>query len=378
MPATAWILQSMTLSSSNINLASKNVEAIQVWRGIAALLVVFYHAAGTVAAGNWTLTITPLLARWGNAGVDIFFVISGFLMIATTSQKTPGLETARNFMRARIQRIVPLYWILTTLFVLLLLLAPALFKSAARFELFHTVSSYLFIPFNNANGSPYPVLYVGWTLTYEFFFYIVFAVLLCFTRKYIFPIVSFLFLTLSLLGLWKNDNLVFQTLTSPLMLEFVFGCTIGILYLNGVTLSHSTCLMLIAVSVVLLCVLAQYGSLLHRFIYYGLPSALLIAGSVFMERCNKWPRIPLLQMIGNSSYSLYLTHVFTLPAILKFLGLVDGKHDIDGDVVAIIAIIGTVVAGYMTYKLLEQPIERYLRDKYKARKIGGTARPANF
>src|SRR6185437_14170487 len=138
--------------------ASKGLDNIQALRAIAALLVVFVHLAVPVAA----LGVAP----FGAGGVDLFFVISGFIMVYTTvGRPISGAE----FLGRRIVRIVPLYWLLTLAVFGIALIAPTLlqFTTASWGQL---LKSLFFIPFAKANGDVQPVLFLGWTLNYEMFF----------------------------------------------------------------------------------------------------------------------------------------------------------------------------------------------------------------
>lgn len=129
-------------------------------------MVVVYHLKPQLERMNASL----LPADWLSAGVDLFFVISGFIMWWTTS----GIEiTPGRFMLKRVHRIVPLYWAVTGFYVVVLLVAPRFMQTGAL-DPAHAIASFLFIPWQHPVLAPaYPLVTPGWTLNYEMFFYVV-------------------------------------------------------------------------------------------------------------------------------------------------------------------------------------------------------------
>lgn len=294
-------------------------------------------------------------------------------MIATTHNKGAGFKACKEFIRDRLIRIVPLYWILTSVIALVLLFFPSVF-SKIKFDSVHVLTSYLFIPSTNSEGiAAPPIVIVGWTLIYEMWFYFIFAFLICFTRRHILPLVAIIFGSLSLLSLMKSGNLYLQVYTSPTMLEFVFGCCIGTLYFRDAPFAKKTSIGLILIGVLLLFVFAQYkiDFSLPRFVYSGIPSTLIIAGVVFLERNNSWPRLPLFERIGDSSYSLYLTHPFSLLLIGKLLLMIDPLHWLYGGFILLVMIPASILVGFAVHRLIEKPLDQYLRKIFKAGKHHG-------
>ena len=148
---------------------ANEIYSIQYLRGIAALMVVLLHVRVQLGrmgyGGYWPEFLM--------AGVDIFFVISGFIMWVTTFD---GSTTPWQFLFRRFVRIIPVYWLLTTTTVAVMLVAPSAVQSG-RFDSIHVLSSYLFIPtVHPLTGMMEPVLIPGWTLNYEMFFYIIFEI----------------------------------------------------------------------------------------------------------------------------------------------------------------------------------------------------------
>jgi hypothetical protein len=146
------------------------------------------------------LHVFPRVSRYGEIGVDVFFVISGFVMAPVTHGLPPGVRSARSFMAARFARVVPLYWIPTALFIALVAFVPGVPDAFdhARVSAWHTLSSFLFLPSISWTGIAAPVLGVGWTLNYEMWFYAVFAVFavaMWLTKRRLVAVGAFLLLT---------------------------------------------------------------------------------------------------------------------------------------------------------------------------------------
>ena len=155
------------------------LRSIQILRAVAACLVVFGHALHETADISARTGRPPLnvnVIDWG-IGVDIFFVISGFIMIYTTAELFGQPGAMRTFLMRRIIRIVPLYWLMTAGLILTFLLAPKLLN--VPIEGWRSiVTSFFFIPDLRGNGEVRPIMALGWSLNYEMFFYAVYAVCL--------------------------------------------------------------------------------------------------------------------------------------------------------------------------------------------------------
>ena len=144
--------------------SSNKIYNIQILRAIAAINVVIFHCIGAAESYDFLIPFSQMFKGWGRNGVDLFFVISGFIMVYTGQNSR---SSRLQFFIKRIFRIVPVYWALTFLFVAILLLMPSILRSAS-FDIGKTISSLFFVsgPFYES-----PVLYVGWTLEFEFLFY---------------------------------------------------------------------------------------------------------------------------------------------------------------------------------------------------------------
>lgn len=341
-------------------------SSIQVLRGIAALAVVLLHISEMLLRytdGRGMFCGSASFWQTGAAGVDLFFVISGFVMVESTRNMGRKQGVAQRFMLRRLIRIVPLYWLYTTLMLVLVLL-PFTLKNEV-FSLPYTLKSYLFIPaLNPVTGLDLPLVPQGWTLSYEMYFYLLFAVLLRLDRRWLIPAVT-LFFGLSVITgyLWDVHHPVAKALTSQLLLEFALGCYLARL-VHTIQIPPRTCYLCLAGGSALL-FLSQYipAASEYRLFLWGMPVFLLALGFVFLEkeRGFDFPGPPI--HLGNSSYSLYLSHVFVLLAVGTLLKKKMIPPFFNNDVIALLSTAACIAVGWLSYVFLEKRSIGYLRCK---------------
>ena len=261
------------------------LHALQYLRALAALAVVYSHAALQVEG------YLPLLPQVGGFGVDVFFVISGFIMVwIAKPEDTPG-----RFVVNRVRRVVPLYWFFTLLMAGLLLLAPSVFKSAT-FDIGELVLSLAFVPFESTSypGWLYPIVAPGWSLNYEMYFYALFAASLALAPRWrVAGAIALLALVFVALRLIAPDSIAARFYASDVVFEFVFGMLLAVAWRRGLRLSPATGAALIVVGTLLLFVHLP----LPRSIAYGLPSLAVVAGCLYVRAplwrwawCSATPR----------------------------------------------------------------------------------------
>ncbi len=295
-----------------------HLRSIQYLRAVAAVMVAYFHAIDQVPA------YLPVFKRYlgGSlnlaSGVDIFFVISGFIMLVSNRNSTPG-----RFALRRIIRIVPLYWILTVALAVLALLQPAQFRTTVM-SAGDLVKSLLFIPYVNRGhpGEVFPLLVPGWSLNLEMFFYLIFAFVLLIGARWRVWVVGAIFGALVGVGLaakgYAPAELLFYT--DVRLLEFWLGMLIAHLTLSGsLTLPPFAAVGLIATGFLVLLTGFPVGSLTpggFPQVVLGnvLPSAAVIVGAITLERRGWVGQHPWLHWMGDASYSIYLTHIFSLGA----------------------------------------------------------------
>jgi exopolysaccharide production protein ExoZ len=333
----------------------KEIHSIQYLRGIAALMVVLVHMPIQLERmgynGRWPLFFA--------SGVDIFFIISGFIMWTTTFD---GKLTSQKFLVRRFVRIVPLYWALTSITVLVMLISPSSMQSG-RFELYSVITSYLFIPSEHpVTHLMEPALAVGWTLNYEMFFYIVFAMCLPLRANYrAATLCAILLFLVSLHSFFPNQQTVGFFYTSSIILEFAFGVVLGALFTTGFFIQGRMAIILILLGVTGIGASNIYGEI-PRVLLYGVPATMIVGGCVLYERAHAIIRIGLLHTLGDASYSLYLSHGIVLSAfgqLWRKLGATSLPLNFQ-----LFTILSLFVAGAVTvvvYRLIERPLIKTFR-----------------
>ena len=317
----------------------RKLHGIQYLRAFAALAVVAFHAA-VRTDGHFAI---------GAAGVDIFFVISGFIMWVI-SQNRP-VSPAR-FFRERIRRIVPIYWFATCVMVAGAL--AGLFPNM-KLTLGHVLGSLLFIPHRSpTHGEIWPVLVQGWTLNFEMVFYAVFAVTLFLPSKVRLPALAVIFILLAGLGLLSESrNPLILTYTNPIILEFLIGALIGKLWLAGNVPSPSVGLGLIAAALLGFTFVGVTYVGFSPFVFGPLAAALVI-GSLALEKGGALRHLRPLTYLGDGSYSIYLWHTMAISVVIKCAGWLS----LAPWLTFVLAFFVGSAVGIAAYELLERPLTK--------------------
>ncbi len=326
-------------------------------------MVVYFHLKGQIPA--FTAVINRDLLGWLHlsTGVDIFFVISGFIMLVSSRSARPG-----PFLLHRIVRVLPLYWVLTTLEALLACQWPELFRSTVV-NAGYFVKSLLFIPYVNPgqHGAVVPLLVPGWSLNSEMFFYLIFALTLYLPFRTRLGANGLIFAALvavnfALLNPASDPALSF--LTDVRLFEFWLGMVIAHLHLQdrprlpawvaagllaagfGALVTQSSLVPLLS------------SPALEAKLSSMLAAALIVLGAVALERSAALPRSILWLFLGDASYSIYLSHDFAL-GLARFTWLRFGPAGSTLTQVAVFATFSMVcvlIAASLTYRLLERPL----------------------
>lgn len=331
-----------------------NLQSIQIMRGIASILVVLLHISIKGAQyGNGALKGFSI----GGSGVDLFFIISGYIMCVSTASR---LLTSYQFILLRIKRIMPLYWLVTTVGLAIYLYNPKLVNTSGGET--SIWASYVLFPngkkFLNSNG---------WTLSYEFFFYFIFAVTIHKGTYKALQVSSIILSILAVIGLCANyDGILFNFSTNILYLEFVFG--MGCFYFfnrKTVRLDPKYGIVFCLLGSLLLVLEAFYkvpDQEKWRGFFWGIPMLSIFIGLLSLEHLIQRSRSvvrDLLLEIGNSSYSLYLVHPFVLSGTamgLKHFGMASNPW-----LFAIILLTLSVVIGHLVYLYIERPLTSLIK-----------------
>ena len=338
---------------------SQQFIGVQILRFVAAMLVVVMHTDEAIslrigAAGPddyWT---------GGSAGVDIFFVISGFVMALSAARPAwPGqsrLGAAWVFLQRRLLRIVPLYWFYTLLKAALIVVLPDL-ALRSSLDFVHLAASLLFIPVTSPWGLTQPVLPVGWTLNDEMLFYLLFAAAIAWGL----PRIGFCLLAFGLIFLGRHffpEAVALAFYGQSLVFEFVLGMGIAHLWLNYPAM-HPAAGLLATVAGAAWMFGIHWSDSSDRFCSWGIGAALMVLGAVWLEPWTA--RLPLawpLPFLGDTSYSLYLSHTFVVPANVLLLGQLDIQSPLP---IMLLTGLTAVALGCLSYLWLERPLTGFVK-----------------
>ncbi|ATQ69137.1 MULTISPECIES: acyltransferase family protein [Methylosinus] len=329
--------------------AAAKLLPIQILRGAAAVGVVLFHSVGNSRSytGDQENRLLHVFENGGH-GVDLFFVISGFIICCSTRASA----TSRGaFLRRRLERIAPIYWIFTAVMAAAALLVPSLFSNASDVLGLRAVSSFLFASFL---GDTTPIIYVGWSLELEMFFYLVVALLLHPSERMWSQIV-YLFSILTILHVapfTKTLGVVHGFFTQPRLLEFAYGVLAALIVARRPVAKPFA---VAALATLTVSADDDAGSLIGA----GLPAALLVLLAAFWSERDRRPTAVerLCGRIGDASYSIYLVQVFVISAVGKTVSRLHASIDI-----LILVETGlSILAGYAVFRLLEQPLLAALR-----------------
>lgn len=325
--------------------------SVQYLRGLAALFVVISHTNHKIYQIDGT---KPDWFSIGAAGVDLFFMISGFIMCHVTEGRTIN---PISFLTARVKRIIPLYWALTLLAMLIYIIRPDLVNSSGgETTILH---SFTLLPV----GEKF-LIQNGWTLSFEFLFYLIFSIAL-FTSQNRLRIASLIILILVALGLFFDQHHPFFIFTTnTILLEFTMGI-FSYWYLRKYPPNTATCIALLSIGISLLFLANQFGILSNRVVSWGLPFLLVFIGTVGLENPIKNKSSNLVfrffKFTGDASYSLYLIHPFALAAAAYILKNSPIKDETLLSYIILFSF--AYISGAVCYKRLEIPLAEILSAK---------------
>lgn len=335
---------------------------LHLLRVIAALGVVYFHTTSTAGLKlDWDI---------GSRGVDVFFVISGFIIAYI------GTSKPDQFLIRRLIRVVPFYWAATLCVYAMVVLSPSSFRSATS-DVTHLISSLVFLPHTNpVTGEMHPTLELGWSLNFEMFFYLLFALGLAISpRRAPLVVVGWIVAFVIAVHTFAGNNDVINFYARPIVLEFCFG--IGVYYVFAWASAHREQLVqlpglkgmlviLVVASLVVIGVGEQhYRDSVPRYLIAGIPSFVLVAAALLLEKLyGLTTKNKLIYLLGESSYIIYLIHPYVVFTVLR-----KGLHHPEAMsspmlavvIVGLLALTSALAVAIHTW--FEKPVMAFLRSK---------------
>lgn len=327
---------------------------IQILRFVAAASVVIFHslAQGQLIFPDRSAPVFGLFVN-GGYGVDFFFVISGFIIFYSTYRSNPHW---RQFLRRRMERIAPLYWILTLTLFGLGAAVPQLFKSTDWISVSHLIHSLTYTSFTTGQM---PLLYVGWSLEYEMFFYLAVTLAIMSAKNHAWELVAGLLclgIDLGLVFSIDTSSPVLYFFTNPIILEFVLGAFVAMLLFSGRASWP------VAISIGVTFAILFVRDPMNRAVIVGIPATLTVLGAAYLSRASKpWLNESLPARLGDASYSIYLVQIFTISLVIKYL--VKLLPNIPLDALVFATAVATLAGGRACFLLVERPLLNLCRGR---------------
>jgi exopolysaccharide production protein ExoZ len=335
------------------------LEGVEAGRGIAALLVVLYHAAGHVEGDVPGSVVLWGVPHFGHAGVDFFFVLSGFIISFVHRTDVGKPERLGHYLERRFTRVFPFYWMVLGFSLLdTWLLHRAQFPGVRE-----VLSNVLLLP-----QAKDQLVGGAWTLVFELMFYAVFAIAICSRR--IGAVVLCVWAALLATGLFLKpsaENAALGVVTSPFCLEFFFGMGAAAV-LSRRTVPFSGLLLIIGIAGFASAGLCEVAGRLYGFgaaarLAYGSCSLMVILALVERERSGRLKVPRFLSVLGRASYSVYLVHLIAIGITFKFLSMAFALTPSWSFPVWVLLCTMGLIAGILASVWLEQPAIRLVRTR---------------
>ena len=330
------------------------LQTLQVTRGVAANLVVLSHLS--TIEPKFTGGVLPTFSFYGIAGVDIFFVVSGFIMVVVGGKSIGAIP----FLWRRAARIYPPYWIVSLVVLATSLIAPAWVNSSMQGPI-SLWRSFLLVP-----DSTLPLLGVAWTLIHEVYFYLVFAIFLALRIPILVGLLGWgavLLIVTILGGDYVMSSPLGRVWTNPLTVEFMMGAAIGVLFgrtkMRGAAWVGGMGLATLAASIMLAAPQLQLTTNAYldawRVVLFGVPSALIIYWLAALEQKAMRKPAGLLVALGDWSYATYLIHVLVLSAIGRVIQAITPPGPIPSLVLIAVGFLAANLVGAFIFHFFERP-----------------------
>ena len=343
------------------------IYSLQLLRFVAAFMILMAHIIlfsndKYGFNGEFLMPLTDILM----IGVDIFFIISGFIMYHTSYSLSPQMSAPRSkeFLIKRFIRIYPVYWLLCIALLPIIFFMPSWINSGSDIppSLLH---SFLLLPHESV-----PLLMVAWTLEFEMFFYVCFGLTLLLGRQKQFIFLSAVFIALAVIGLSFPDlskqSATLEMITSSMILYFPVGMMIAVLF-NKIKESSILLIILFLIAWAASIFMAyniKLGSM-DRFLHFGIPAILSVLLFLSVERFVTKEKLKSFCLWGgNISYSLYLVHILVISVVGKiWLFLKPQTSNLPIEIMLTLMIIGSLVAATILYYGFEKPISKFLKKR---------------
>jgi len=342
---------------------NSSFKGVQALRGLAALSVVLFHFSWNIKAVNPGLG--DKLFGWGGTGVDMFFLISGFVITLSASKSPKGIKGMLSFLKKRALRILPAYYIIL---IVSFFLTGAMSTFHYQDKTANLISAFTFIPIVPEHGPFYVddsgMYGIRWTLNYEVLFYLFISVALLFSRRWMWSVIFFtttliilpilLWQTISLEAVgYETSSPLLGLITNPIIWLFITGMVFGLIlpYLKWVSpkvMTYASVICIISAAY-----LFSHGLFLgHGILSSGWIYALILISVVLSEGVIGKYVPSILIWLGDVSFSLYLIHTLMNTGIGKrfaSIGLEDGYGRL------LLSLVLSLILAQLSWRYIERP-----------------------
>lgn len=330
---------------------NKKIDSLQMFRGFAALGVVFHHAAlssGSLSADKIPSTLDRILQH-GYLGVDFFFVLSGFIILNSHFDDVPNYSYAKIYFTKRLTRIFPPY--LPISIIMLIAYAGLPGVSAGNREPISLISSLFLLP-----SSGPPALSVAWTLVHEMMFYFVFLIFFINTKLFIVSIASWVTVILGTSSIFSIDFVTpfFRVLFHPLNLEFVLGMIAAYGWRTFGKNSRLGFWYIVAGAAIFFMLVGRVSGQ-SRFLF-GVPFSLMVFGGALLDLNGRLSIPKIFILFGDASYSIYLIHNPLISFVSRSVRYFWGSSS--WYIMSVTGVCSSLLLGIMYHKIVEKPAIR--------------------
>jgi len=355
---------------------AKRIDVVQALRALAATVVVLGHGQGSANLAQLSPSrVVTFQTGWG---VDLFFLISGFIIVHASKALLLTDQPRFQFFSRRVARVLPLYWGVTLFYVIITTANGGLHYSWQAIA-----ASFLFFPYDGieaANGLAFPIYNLGWTLNYEMFFYLVFALCLTLGQKRAAGAAIIVMLLLVMIGLVIDiQPTALRFWTQPILLEFCMGMGLALLHERGWHIPVAGRIILPILAIIAIA-FQPFVSLMPpidgttpnsfvRVLAWGLPMAGVVAAAVLGRPGETIRGFSFARPLGDASYSLYLLHPLMIIVLWRMPILKTWLAETHTATFLVILLLSSSILSIASFRLFEKPMAKavtYILDRLNA------------
>jgi peptidoglycan/LPS O-acetylase OafA/YrhL len=339
----------------------ERIYSLQALRGVAVLGVVLFHMTAVEHKYSGGDILLPRWLDFFQSGVDLFFIISGFVMVIVSRGRFQKLAESKRFLFNRVSRIYPTYWLYYFLTLAVVLVQPGMVNSTHG-------SSSLLMSFLLLPNDKVLLVMVAWSMLFELWFYLVFAGVMCFRERWLPGFLmgwAMLLVVFNSVQDWQDYNPALKIMLHPYALEFIAGVALALLFYSR----HSARIPLSMIRIALVIALIPGIGLIGYYRLFDEQGMLrmfsvsavfgtLVFGLALLERRQHIRMPAFLVATGDMSYTVYLSHLLVLGVIGRIWQIFGTAPDslLDNVVFSVLMMAAVVCYGWVGYRCFEKPV----------------------